>query len=184
MKKKKKHRAMSISLYTSCWKPKPATNGGKHRFSPVKLRVGDELCIPLLVVCFYCCRIRSNILCGVLVSQTIGNQCCSFFLHLKTRLALRSPTPFLCFRRQMPTNNRDVSLENLLLDEGNTVKLVDFGLALRIPQKPDGGARVLLPQGPCGKPFYMAPEVLSSSVSSGFDGFAVDVWACGVLLFV
>ncbi|CAM9696978.1 unnamed protein product [Ectocarpus sp. 4 AP-2014] len=80
--------------------------------------------------------------------------------------------------------HRDVSLENLLLDEGNTVKLVDFGLALRIPQNPDGGARVLLPQGPCGKPFYIAPEVLSSSVSSGFDGFAVDVWACGVLLFV
>lgn len=77
---------------------------------------------------------------------------------------------------------RDVSLENLLLAEGNIVKLVDFGLALRIPQTPDGMARPLPPQGPCGKQFYMPPEVLASS--SGYDGFAVDVWACGVMLFV
>lgn len=78
------------------------------------------------------------------------------------------------------TQSRNVSLENLLLAEGNVVKLVDFGLALRIPQGADGMPRVLLPQGPCGK--YMSPEVLASS--SGFDGFAVDVWACGIMLFV
>ncbi|CAM9235474.1 unnamed protein product, partial [Hapterophycus canaliculatus] len=80
--------------------------------------------------------------------------------------------------------HRDVSLENLLLAEGGVVKLVDFGLALRIPQTADGKARVLPPQGPCGKPYYMAPEVLASSSSSGFDGFAVDVWACGIVLFM
>lgn len=78
---------------------------------------------------------------------------------------------------------RDVSLENLLFAEEGVVKLVDFGLALRIPQSEDGSARTIPPQGPCGKPYYMAPEVVSSSSSSGFDGFAVDVWACGILVF-
>ncbi|CAN0531716.1 unnamed protein product [Scytosiphon promiscuus] len=39
-----------------------------------------------------------------------------------------------------------------------------------------------MPQGPCGKQLYISPEVLTSS--SGFDGFAVDVWACGVMLFM
>lgn len=77
---------------------------------------------------------------------------------------------------------RDVSLENLMLDSEGVVKLVDFGLALRIPQTPDGAAKVLHPQGPCGKLYYMSPEVLAGS--SGFDGFAVDVWACGVVLFM
>ena len=78
--------------------------------------------------------------------------------------------------------NRDVSLENLMLDEKGVVKLVDFGLALRIPQTPDGAAKILQPQGQCGKLYYMSPEVLSGS--GGFDGFAVDVWACGIVLFV
>lgn len=29
----------------------------------------------------------------------------------------------------------------------------------------------------------MSPEVLAPS-STGFDGFAVDVWACGIVLFM
>ncbi|CAN0401841.1 unnamed protein product, partial [Ascophyllum nodosum] len=78
--------------------------------------------------------------------------------------------------------HRDVSLENLLLDEANRVKLIDFGLALRIPQTADGRARVLPPQGACGKQNYISPEVLMNAGS--FDGFAVDVWACGVLFFI
>lgn len=78
---------------------------------------------------------------------------------------------------------RDVSLENLLLDEEGIVKLIDFGLALRIPQTADGAARVLPHQGRCGKQYYMSPEVVAPT-SAGFDGFAVDVWACGILLFM
>lgn len=76
---------------------------------------------------------------------------------------------------------RDVSLENLLL-EGNVVKIIDLGLALKVPQFADGSAVPLPPQGACGKQFYMSPEVLTSS--GEFDGFAVDVWACGIMLFV
>eukprot|EP00752_Nemacystus_decipiens_P011255 g10003.t1 len=79
--------------------------------------------------------------------------------------------------------HRDVSLENLLLAEGGVVKVVDFGLALRIPQAADGAAKVIPPQGRCGKQYYMSPEVLAPS-PAGFDGFAVDVWACGIALFI
>ena len=70
-----------------------------------------------------------------------------------------------------------------MLAEGGVVKLVDFGLALRIPQTADGAAVALPPQGRCGKQYYMSPEVLAPS-STGFDGFAVDVWACGIVLFM
>lgn len=69
-----------------------------------------------------------------------------------------------------------------MLDEDDTVKIIDMGLALRVPQFPDGRAVPLPSQGPCGKQFYMPPEILMST--GPFDGFAVDVWACGVMLFV
>ena len=38
------------------------------------------------------------------------------------------------------------------------------------------------PQGQCGKPNYISPEVLTNNVP--FDGFAVDLWAAGVVLFI
>lgn len=88
---------------------------------------------------------------------------------------------FLLLRRNVLLA-RDVSLENLLFDGRNRVKLIDLGLALRIPRNPDGSAVPLPPQGACGKQFYMSPEVLTSS--GRFDGFAVDVWAVGITLFV
>ena len=100
----------------------------------------------------------------------------AYLYSLFFALSLASAQTSLCLR--------DVSLENLLLAEGGIVKLVDFGLALRIPQAADGAARVLPPQGRCGKQYYMPPEVLAPSSTTGFDGFAVDVWACGIALFM
>eukprot|EP00903_Cladosiphon_okamuranus_P009727 g9249.t1 len=100
----------------------------------------------------------------------------------EARPIFRQALEALVYLKKHGVCHRDVSLENLMLAEGNVVKLVDFGLALRIPQTNDGAARTLPPQGACGKQYYMSPEVLASS--SEFDGFAVDVWACGVMLFV
>ncbi|CAM9314809.1 unnamed protein product [Ectocarpus sp. 6 AP-2014] len=101
----------------------------------------------------------------------------------QARLLFRQVLDGLLHLKRHGVCHRDVSLENLLFAEEGVVKLVDFGLALRIPQSEDGSARIIPPQGPCGKPYYMAPEVVASSTSSGFDGFAVDVWACGILVF-
>ena len=38
------------------------------------------------------------------------------------------------------------------------------------------------PQGTCGKWIYMSPEVYQNA--DPFDGFAVDMWAAGVILFL
>jgi serine/threonine protein kinase len=35
---------------------------------------------------------------------------------------------------------------------------------------------------PCGKPNYISPEVIKSS--EPFDGFAIDLWASAVILFI
>ena len=70
--------------------------------------------------------------------------------------------------------HRDISLENVLLDEHLQCHLCDFGLAAQ-------NASVC--HGAVGKPFYMAPEVVSAS-SASYDGFKADIWSLGVLLFI
>eukprot|EP00536_Pseudo-nitzschia_multiseries_P014495 jgi/Psemu1/214888/e_gw1.714.28.1 len=41
---------------------------------------------------------------------------------------------------------------------------------------------LILPQGTCGKWVYMSPEIYRNE--EPFDGFAVDMWAAGVILFL
>lgn len=42
--------------------------------------------------------------------------------------------------------------------------------------------QLISPQGTCGKWIYMSPEIYQNS--DPFDGFAVDMWAAGVILFL
>jgi serine/threonine protein kinase len=87
--------------------------------------------------------------------------------------------------------HRDMSLENILVDEYTRSVVIDLGMCLRVPydngdQVGDvsgGGLRRLIkPLIPCGKPNYITPEVLASN--EPFDGFAIDLWASGVILFI
>jgi len=39
-----------------------------------------------------------------------------------------------------------------------------------------------MPQGTCGKHNYMSPEIFLNR--EPFDGFAVDLWAAGVILYI
>lgn len=41
---------------------------------------------------------------------------------------------------------------------------------------------LLKPQGTCGKWIYMSPEIFKNQ--EAFDGYAVDLWAAGVILFL
>ncbi|XP_051143743.1 CBL-interacting serine/threonine-protein kinase 11-like [Andrographis paniculata] len=80
-----------------------------------------------------------------------------------------------CHRRGV--YHRDLKLENMLLDENGVLKVSDFGLsALKDQVRADGLLHTL-----CGTPAYVAPEILAKK---GYDGAKVDVWMCGVILFV
>ncbi|XP_016463980.2 CBL-interacting serine/threonine-protein kinase 12 [Nicotiana tabacum] len=73
--------------------------------------------------------------------------------------------------------HRDLKPENILLDEDGNVKVSDFGLSAISEQiKQDGLFHTF-----CGTPAYVAPEVLGRK---GYDGAKVDLWSCGVILFV
>jgi serine/threonine protein kinase len=77
--------------------------------------------------------------------------------------------------------HRDVSLQNVLL-HGTRCTLMNLSCALRIPTDPGSGVpRMIEPQPPCASnPQTVAPELLRNEP---FDGYAVDLWAAGVVLF-
>ncbi|KAJ3043455.1 Protein kinase [Rhizophlyctis rosea] len=70
--------------------------------------------------------------------------------------------------------HRDLKPENVLLDEFNHVKIADFGLSNIMT---DGDFL----KTSCGSPNYAAPEVISGKLYAGPE---VDVWSCGVILYV
>lgn len=73
--------------------------------------------------------------------------------------------------------HRDLKPENLLLAskaKGAPVKLADFGLAIEV----QGDHQAWF--GFAGTPGYLSPEVLKKEPY----GKAVDIWACGVILYI
>ncbi|XP_040578159.1 calcium/calmodulin-dependent protein kinase type II alpha chain isoform X2 [Lepeophtheirus salmonis] len=73
--------------------------------------------------------------------------------------------------------HRDLKPENLLLaskQKGAAVKLADFGLAIEV----QGDQHAWF--GFAGTPGYLSPEVLKKEPY----GKAVDIWACGVILYI
>ncbi|KAI3749821.1 hypothetical protein L2E82_20437 [Cichorium intybus] len=73
--------------------------------------------------------------------------------------------------------HRDLKPENLLLDENDNLKVSDFGLSALAESKHQDG----LLHTTCGTPAYVAPEVINRK---GYNGDKVDIWSCGVILFV
>ena len=69
--------------------------------------------------------------------------------------------------------HRDLKPENLLLSKNKILKIIDFGLSNFY----DGQKRL---QTPCGSPCYASPEMVKGK---RYDGFNIDIWAIGVILF-
>lgn len=69
--------------------------------------------------------------------------------------------------------HRDLKPENILIDHSNRLKIADFGLANIVR---DGCSLMTS----CGSLNYAAPEIVEGHQ---YDGFAVDVWSCGVILY-
>jgi len=101
---------------------------------------------------------------------------------VRKRTKLNEPASKLIFRQiieglqNIHSKNivhRDIKLDNILIDLLNTVKICDFGVSRLIKK-----GEVMHDQ--CGTPAYIAPEILRNK---GYEGFAVDVWSAGVVLY-
>ena len=71
--------------------------------------------------------------------------------------------------------HRDLKLDNILMDVATkNIKIIDFGFSQHV--RPDEKLNVF-----CGTPHYMDPDIVRKSP---YNGFAADVWACGVILYI
>ena len=75
----------------------------------------------------------------------------------------------------------DLSLENMLLDGKNQVKICDFGMARQLQPIAVAKSEMELMRGRPGKIGYMAPEVFEGKA---FDGRQADCFSLGVCLFM
>jgi len=81
----------------------------------------------------------------------------------------------VAYAHQEGVMHRDLKPENIMLTAGGGLKVLDFGVA-----RPTGDWATLTGTGQAiGTPAYMAPEQLL-----GNPGFASDIYALGVILFV
>ncbi len=69
--------------------------------------------------------------------------------------------------------HRDIKLDNVLMDLDGNIQICDFGVS-RLIEKDE------IIQEQCGTPAYIAPEIL---LDKGYEGFAVDIWSAGVVLY-
>ncbi|KAL8783147.1 MAG: hypothetical protein Q9213_004839 [Squamulea squamosa] len=82
--------------------------------------------------------------------------------------------------------HRDIKPENILLSAEGNLKIADFGLASLFSH--NGNTKLCTTS--CGSPPYTAPEVVACDTTmpkklvQGYRGDLVDIWSCGVVLFV
>ena len=69
--------------------------------------------------------------------------------------------------------HRDLKPENLLLTKNKILKIIDFGLS-----NYSYNNEYLMTH--CGSPSYTSPEMISGNK---YDGYAVDVWTSGIILY-
>ena len=69
--------------------------------------------------------------------------------------------------------HRDLKLDNILINQLDEVKIIDFGFAVKCDQKEKLSSY-------CGTPHYMDPSLVKKQP---YLGHCADVWACGVILF-
>ena len=70
--------------------------------------------------------------------------------------------------------HRDIKLENIIIDDSMSIKLIDFGFGIHVNSN-EKKLNLF-----CGTPSYMAPEIVKKE---DYYGPPADMWSAGVVLF-
>lgn len=142
-----------------------------------EIAVMKRLSHPNIIRCLDCIEATTR---EYIVMEYATNGSLLDYVRAKKRLSepeacgfLQQMSAGLLYCHQNNVVHRDVKLENVLLDAGNMVKIIDFGLCAIA----SAGMRLRVF---CGSPSYAAPEIVSRRP---YEGPPVDVWSLGVVLF-
>eukprot|EP00742_Colponemidia_sp_Colp-10_P002286 GILJ01002440.1.p1 GENE.GILJ01002440.1~~GILJ01002440.1.p1 ORF type:complete len:691 (+),score=87.38 GILJ01002440.1:103-2175(+) len=91
----------------------------------------------------------------------------------EARRIFRQVVSGLSYCHNKNVTHRDIKLENLLLDDQGSIKIIDFGFSTCTP--PNKRLKIF-----CGTPSYMAPEIVGRKE---YCGHPADIWALGVLMY-
>ena len=75
---------------------------------------------------------------------------------------------------EMGIVHRDLKLDNILINDKNEIKLIDFGFATGCKKDEKLSMQ-------CGTPQYMCPDLARNKP---YSAQMADVWALGVMLFI
>ncbi|KAK9834462.1 hypothetical protein WJX74_002218 [Apatococcus lobatus] len=117
---------------------------------------------------------------GDLFTYTLSHQPSGRLSEQQARWIFQQLMIGLDYCHQRGVANRDLKLENLLLDRDSQdgarplLKICDFGYA-----KADTNSSA---NTAVGTPVYMAPEVIMAGKSK-YDAKKADIWSCGIILY-
>ncbi len=99
------------------------------------------------------------------------------YTEKEAALMLHNLTSAVAYLHAHELVHRDIKLENILIqksvDGSRTLKLADFGLAIRLERDQKLNQK-------CGSPVYVAPEILLGKSY----GYEVDIWSLGVIMYI
>ncbi|XP_069093541.1 cGMP-dependent protein kinase 2 [Pleurodeles waltl] len=166
----------NITFALKCIKKKQIVDNRQQEHIHSEKKILETACSPFIVKLYR--TFKDNKYVYMLLEACLGGELWSI---LRDRGSFDEPTCKFCvgcvmeafdYLHPMGIIYRDLKPENLLLDAGGYIKLVDFGFAKQIVP----GQKTWTF---CGTPEYVAPEVI---LNKGHD-YSVDFWSLGILVY-
>ena len=110
---------------------------------------------------------------GINLIQTIKNENPHYIKEERAKLLFSKIVKGISYCHKKNIFHRDIKLENVLVLKDDTVKIIDFGFAIKCN-------REALQKLFCGTPNYMAPEIVKKEK---YMACYSDIWSLGVLFY-